>query len=134
MTLSGTYTVLHRFGSGGATPSSGVLQDTNGTFYGTTYAGGRYGDGTVYSLNMGLGQFTTFVQPTAAVGGTAQILGQGLTGTTSVTFNGLAATSFTVITDTYMTAVVPSGATTGKVVVTTPGGALTSNVNFRITN
>jgi uncharacterized repeat protein (TIGR03803 family) len=134
MTLSGTYTVLHRFGSGGATPSSGVLQDTNGTFYGTTYAGGRYGDGTVYSLNMGLGQFTTFVQPTAAVGGTAQILGQGLTGTTSVTFNGLAATSFTVITDTYMTAVVPSGATTGKVVVTTPGGALTSNVNFRIIN
>jgi hypothetical protein len=26
----------------------------------------------------------------------------------------------------------PSGATTGKVVVTTPGGTLTSNVNFRI--
>jgi hypothetical protein len=39
-----------------------------------------------------------------------------------------------VLTDTYMTAVVPSGATTGKVVVTTPGGALTSNVNFRVTN
>lgn len=30
-----------------------------------------------------------------------------------------------------MTAVVPGGATTGKVVVTTPSGALTSNVNFR---
>jgi hypothetical protein len=35
---------------------------------------------------------------------------------------------------TFLTAVIPSGATTGKVVVTTPGGALTSNVNFRITN
>jgi hypothetical protein len=34
--------------------------------------------------------------------------------------------------DTFMTAVVPTGATTGKVVVTTPGGTLTSNVNFRI--
>ncbi len=33
-----------------------------------------------------------------------------------------------------MTAVVPSGATTGKVVVSTPGGALTSNVNFRVVN
>ena len=31
-----------------------------------------------------------------------------------------------------MTAIVPSGCTTGKVVVTTPGGTLTSNVNFRI--
>ena len=63
-----------------------------------------------------------------------QILGQGLTGTTSVTFNGVPETSFKVVTDTYMTAVVPSGATTGKVVVTTLGGTLTSNVNFRITN
>jgi hypothetical protein len=31
-----------------------------------------------------------------------------------------------------MTAVVPTGATTGKVVVTTPTGKLTSNVRFRI--
>src|SRR5260370_40711144 len=68
------------------------------------------------------------------VGGVAQrcatpgILGQGLTGTTSVTFNGVAATSFNVGADTFMTAVVPSGATTGPVAVTTPGGTLTSNV------
>ncbi len=60
------------------------------------------------------------------------ILGQGLTGTTSVTFNGVAATSFKVGSDTFMTAVVPSGATTGPVVVTTPGGTLTSNVSFRV--
>jgi hypothetical protein len=44
----------------------------------------------------------------------------------------MAASNFTVVSDTYMTAVVPSGATTGKVVVTTPSGALASNVNFRI--
>jgi hypothetical protein len=60
------------------------------------------------------------------------ILGQGLTGTTSVTFNGLPASSFSVVSDTYMTAVVPSGATTGPVVVTMPTGPLTSNVSFRI--
>jgi len=62
----------------------------------------------------------------------AQILGQKLTGTTSVTFNGIPATSFKVVSNTYMTAIVPTSATTGPVVVTTPTGKLTSNVNFRI--
>ena len=64
----------------------------------------------------------------------AQNAGQGLTGTTHVTFNGVAATKFSVVSDTYMTAVVPAGATTGAVVVATPAGNLTSNVSFRITH
>jgi hypothetical protein len=79
-----------------------------------------------------LRRFVTFVQPTGKVGQAAQILGQHLTGATSVAFNGVPATSFSIVRDTYMTAVVPTGATTGKVVVTTPGGALTSNVNLII--
>jgi uncharacterized repeat protein (TIGR03803 family) len=110
------------------------LQHTNGTLYGVTYLGGTNNLGTVYSFSHGLRPFVTFVQPTGRAGQTAQILGQGLTGTTSVTFNGVAATKFSVVNDTYMTAIVPSGATTGPVVVTTPGGALTSNVSFRIIN
>jgi hypothetical protein len=57
-----------------------------------------------------------------------------LTGTTSLTFNGIAAAKFTVVSDTYMTAVVPKGATTGAVVVTTPTGALSSNRGFKIAN
>jgi hypothetical protein len=102
-------------------------------FYGTTgNEGGALG--LIYSLNMDLGPFVTFVQSVGRVGQPAQILGQGFTGTTSVTFNGIVATSFKVVTDTYMTAVVPSGATTGKVVVTTLAGPLTSNVSFRILN
>ena len=79
---------------------------------------------------MGLGPFITFVRSTGKVGRAAQILGQGLAGTTGVTFNGIAATSFKVLRDTYMTAVVPSGATTGPVVVTTTTGTFTSNRNF----
>jgi len=86
----------------------------------------------VYTLDMGLAPFVAFVRPSGRVGQLTEILGQGLTGTTSVTFNGLPATTFTLVRDTYMTAIVPSGGTTGKVLVTTPGGALTSNVNFRI--
>ena len=38
-----------------------------------------YQGALVYSLDMGLGPFITFVQATGKVGGTAQILGQGLT-------------------------------------------------------
>ena len=86
----------------------------------------------VYSLNLGLGPFVRFVGATGKVGQTAEILGQGLTGTTSVTFNGVPATSFKVANDTFMTAVVPGGGTTGRVIVTTPGGTLSSNVSFRI--
>lgn len=82
---------------------------------------------------MGLSPAVAFVIPTGKVGQTAEILGQGLTGSTSVTFNGVAAAKFTVVSDTYMTAVIPTGATTGAVVVTTLAGALTSNINFRIT-
>ncbi len=81
---------------------------------------------------MGLGPFVKFVLPTGKAGQKAKILGQGFTGATSVTFNGVAAASFKVVKDTYMTAVVPDGATTGPVVVTTPTGKLTSNVSFRV--
>jgi hypothetical protein len=80
----------------------------------------------------GLGSFITFVSTQGHVGAVAQILGQGLTGSRSVTFNGVPAITFSVFSDTYMTAVVPAGATTGPVVVTTPSGPLTSNVSFRI--
>ena len=135
ITLRGSLTLLYVFNGAtdGGLPFGGLIQATNGTFYGTTAGGGAGSAGTVYSLDAGLGPFITFVLSTGKVGGTAQILGQGLTGATSATFNGVPATGFTAVSDTYMTAVVPSGATSGKVVVTTPSGTLTSNVNFRIT-
>jgi uncharacterized repeat protein (TIGR03803 family) len=117
----------------GIFPFGGLVQSTNGSFYGTTAGDGATSLGTIYSLDVGLGPFVAFVQSNGKIGATAQILGQGLSGTTSVTFNGVAATKFSVVSDTYMTAVVPAGATTGAVVVATPVGNLTSNVSFRIT-
>jgi uncharacterized repeat protein (TIGR03803 family) len=134
ISTGGAYKLLYSFGGAtGQLPATALLQDTSGAFYGTAAQGGANGYGTIFSLDMGLGPFVTFVLSTGRVGQTAQILGQGLTGTTSVTFSSVAATTFKVVTDTYMTALVPSGAKTGPVVVTTPGGALTSNRNFRIT-
>jgi hypothetical protein len=41
--------------------------------------------------------------------------------------------AFTVISNSEITTTVPTGATTGKVKVTLPGGTLSSNVNFRVT-
>jgi hypothetical protein len=135
MTTSGAYTLLYSFESNvGATPVAPPLQDTSGVFYGTAQNGGASGWGGVYSLNMGLGPFIAFVQPSGKVGHTVQILGQKLTGATAVTFNGVPAASFRVLASTFMTAVVPAGATTGNVVVTTPSGKLTSNVAFQVTN
>jgi len=52
MNLTGTdEKVLHSFGHGsdGATPLAGLI-DVKGTLYGTTAAGGKYGDGTVFAL------------------------------------------------------------------------------------
>ena len=136
ITPTGTYTQLYSFsGTSGAQPAfpeASLIQHTNGAFYGTTENGGSLQLGNVFKLDMGLAPFVTFVSSSGRVGQPAQILGQGLTGATSVTFNGVAATSFSVVRDTYMTAVVPTGATTGSVVVATPTGVLTSNVAFHV--
>jgi hypothetical protein len=60
------------------------------------------------------------------------ILGGGLTGTTSVKFNGTSAI-FNVVSNTYISTSVPSGATTGLVSAATPGGSLKSSQKFRVT-
>jgi uncharacterized repeat protein (TIGR03803 family) len=124
------YSELYQFSVG--LFSAPLMQHTSGLLYGPSWMGGTHGDGFLYSVDMGLGPFVTFVHAQGKVGSVAQILGQGLTGASSVTFNGVPTASFAVVSDTYMTAVVPTGATTGPVVVTTPGGTLTSNVNFRV--
>ena len=75
--------------------------------------------------------FIAFVQRAGRVGQRGGILGQGFTGTTGVFLNGTGA-SFTVVSDTYIQATVPVGATSGFVTVNTPTGTLTSNVPFYV--
>jgi uncharacterized repeat protein (TIGR03803 family) len=125
---NGALTTLHNFDENGSVPSADLLQDTNGIFYGTTSHGG---DGTIFSLDLGLGPFITFVRAFGKIGQTGGILGQGFTGTTSVSLNGTPV-SFTVVSDTYIRGTVPVGATTGYVTVTTPSGTLSSNVPFQV--
>ena len=131
----GSPSYLYNFdGTTGALPEDTLLQHTNGILYGDTLRGGdpSSGCGVFYGWNAGLNPFVSLVFTSAKVGKTVQILGQKFTGTTGVSFNGVVAT-FTIVSDTFLTAVVPTGATTGSVVVTTPGGTLTSNKIFRVT-
>jgi len=78
----------------------------------------------------------TNISPTSGLlgGGSVTITGTNLTGTTSVTFGGASATSFSVDTDTTITCTAPAGtAGPANVVVTTPGGSVTSTNAFLYT-
>lgn len=137
MSPQGQYSVLHRFdGTEGKFPLVTLTQHTNGILYGDTQRGGTVSTcvdcGTFYSLDLGLPPFVSLAPPASKVGRQIEFLGQGFTGTSAVSFNGAVA-NFNVVSDTFLTATVPDGATTGFVTVTTPGGILKSNREFRVT-
>jgi uncharacterized repeat protein (TIGR03803 family) len=134
LTPNGTLTTLYSLCSQTDCTDSGepngLIQDTNGDFYGTS-AGGANGLGAVFSLSVGIGPFVETQTASGKAGAAVKILGSDLTGATSVTFNGTVAT-FTVVSKSEITTKVPTGATTGPVEVATPGGTLTSNRNFTV--
>ncbi|MFZ0686700.1 MAG: choice-of-anchor tandem repeat GloVer-containing protein [Terriglobales bacterium] len=133
MTPTGKVTTLHSFaGTDGAQPYGPVSQDTSGNLYGTATNGtGAAASGTAFFVSTRLEPFVAFVRNRGKVHQTVGILGQGLTGTTAVSFGDVAA-AFKVQSDTYLTATVPVGATSGYVAVTTPTAALKSNVPFQV--
>jgi uncharacterized repeat protein (TIGR03803 family) len=143
ITPTGTLTTLHSFCAqtgcpDGELPTGGLVQGTDGNFYGTTVDGGAnnacgtIGCGTIFRLGVGLGPFVATRSTSRKVGATVIILGTNLTGATSVSFNGAAAT-FTVVSSSEITTTVPAGATTGKVQVTTPSSTLKSSQIFHVT-
>jgi uncharacterized repeat protein (TIGR03803 family) len=131
ITPSGTLTTVHqfcrqRYCPNGGEPLWALVQATNGDFYGTTYFGGVNGGGTVFSLSVGLGPFVKTLTPSGEAGAAVTILGSDLSGATSVTFNGAAATFTVNSTGTAIETAVPTGASSGPVRVVTPAGALSS--------
>lgn len=132
ISTSGTFTNLYNFCSkpqctDGANPYGGLVQDTNGDFYGTTGEGA----GTLFRLSVGLGPFVKTLPTSGKAGAKVDILGTALTGATSVTFNGTTAT-FEVKSATLISVDVPAGATSGDVQVTVGDTTLTSNVPFTV--
>jgi uncharacterized repeat protein (TIGR03803 family) len=131
ITPRGTLTTVYSFAQHFYYYFGGLTQGTNGTFYGTTYFGGPDDDGTIYSLSVSLKPFVKVQPSTAKQGGTVGILGSNLSGVTSVSFNGTPA-SFLILSDTFIKATVPAGATSGRVEVSSPNKSLLSNVPFYV--
>jgi hypothetical protein len=76
--------------------------------------------------------FPSFNPTSGPVGTPVVLTGTGLTQTTRVTFGGVAATTVTVNSDTQVTADVPTGAITGRIVITTMGGSVESATDFTV--
>jgi len=88
LTTTGEMTALYSFQGAvdGANPTAGLLQATDGNFYGTTYAGGTADYGTIFKITPG-GEFTalhTFEQTDGAnpVAGLVQATDGNFYGTT----------------------------------------------------
>jgi uncharacterized repeat protein (TIGR03803 family) len=64
-------TIIYNFlgGNDGAFPYAGVVFGAAGNLYGTTYAGGTFGEGTVFQLTLSNGQWTEAIIYVDAVSG-----------------------------------------------------------------
>jgi len=141
ITTKGVYTDLYSGFSNPCTDSSAtgcylsspMALNPDGTFYGTTSQGGdngqRIGRGVFYNFNSGLVPFVQPQYPLGKIGTTIGIFGHGFNSASSVAFNGKPA-SFTVVSDTYLTATIPVGATKGYVSVSEAAGSLKSIFKF----
>jgi uncharacterized repeat protein (TIGR03803 family) len=122
----------------GAAPLSTLIQNTNGLVYGTTPSGGPTSCspclGTFFSVATGDAAFVNLepTQKTELVGAHVGMFGQGFSSASVVKFGGVASTSVTRSGTTYLTAVVPVGAHTGAVTVTTGSTTLTSPQTFKV--
>ena len=98
-------------------------------------ASGQYGfaiGGTV--AGAAAPAIASFAPTSGWTGDSVVITGTNFTGATAVSFNGTAAASFTVDSDTQITAVVATGTTTGKISVTGPAGTGQSASDFTMSN
>lgn len=99
-----------------------------------TWGGSYSGLGllSVSVVNLSVPSTLTFTPTSGLVGSTVILTGTGFTGATAVSFNGVAASAFTVDSATQITVTVPVGATTGGILVTAPAGAAQSTFDFTV--
>ena len=117
-------------------PSSGQIRvtvpvgATTGPISVTTLSGTATSTGN-FIVTVPLPAITGFTPSSGSVGASVAITGQNFTGATDVQFNGTSAV-FTVPSSAQIRVIVPAGATTGPISVTTPNGTATSAGNFTI--
>lgn len=104
---------------------------TTGLISVVTLGGTATSSGTFTVTSSPLPTITSFSPTSGPVGTVVTITGSGFTGAIVVKFAGVKAT-FTVNSDTTITATVPAKATTGKIVVKTPAGTASSQTKFTV--
>ncbi len=100
-------------------------------FVSVTTASGRLISTKIYRVPP---QIKTMAPTSGAVGTSVVLTGTGLIQASTITVDGVRVSSFTVNSDLQVTFRVPTGAKTGKVVFTTPGGKATSSSAFTVTH
>ncbi len=113
-----------------------MIQGSDGALYITFQSGGQFNFGTVARLDLSLPNPLpaphSFSPASGSPGTQVLIGGSHRIGLTGVAFNGVPATSFISRGVDYAVAVVPPGATTGPVTVTTENGSGTSVRPFTV--
>ena len=143
VTVTGTgFTGTTKVTFGGTSAAFTVLSDTSLTatvpsgaatgLIAVTTPGGTATSANAFTVTPPAPTISAFSPTSGSVGTNVTVAGTGFTGTTKVTFGGTSA-AFTVVSDTALSATVPSGAATGTIVVTTPGGTATSAGTFTVT-
>jgi len=125
----------------GDLPSSTLIQNTNGLVYGTTPSGGggsggcpQTCQGTFFKVSTSDVPFVNLepTQQSGNVGSSVGVFGQGFSSASIVKFGGVPATTKTLSGTTYLAAIVPAGAHTGAVTVTTGTTTLTSPNTYKV--
>lgn len=136
VTKAGQYTLVHKmdpYADGQC--QCQLTQGSDGIVYGSAQAGGVYGGGTYFALNAWLPKPAPrarhFRPQSGAVGTKVLIWGTDLL-SAAVQFNGVTATTVSNSGANYVWASVPSGATTGPITITTPGGTYSTHANFTV--
>jgi uncharacterized repeat protein (TIGR03803 family) len=142
LTPSGVFTTVFTFlpttlePIRGPGPTGGLIQGIDGCLYGTTRIGGVYGNGTVFRLDLGLKpllpEVASFSPSSGPTGTTVTVRGQYFVQVQSVTFTGGVSATFTPRTPSEITVVVPSGAATGPLEITTSAGSSKSKGSFTV--
>lgn len=76
--------------------------------------------------------FSAFSPTAGAIGSNVTLTGASLSQTTAITFSSGKKALFIVNSDSQLTAIVPAGAVSGKIVITTKGGVASSAANFTV--